>query len=455
MTYVLETLPPPAPGTKLRILATNDLLGTVLPLPATYGDGGSIAGVIDLLNGQRESLPAIWLDSGDLTVGGASGVFGHQALHELGSLPIAAAAAGNHDLDDGPKILARFASSLSFPLLCADRDIGLPATTVIETPDGSVGAVGITHPFAHLFTQAPPDAKDWSQLIGAHADELRRAGARWVIALLHDGATWWPTEKPAAPVQTRAEALAETTAGWADKVDAILCGHSLCAWTGALHGTPAGQAHAFAASVLPIDLRAHETAMIHQPVRVPPVRPASLTATMTAIDAAAGRLVGESADSWSSRVGAARYLPDLVACAMRAASGADAGFLPADVLFTQAPVDGTVASLRAGPVSELDLIRLFPFEDDRIAVTELQPGEYRRLTRIHDRAADHNNTKTDSLWWNWARAPAGNSPGTEEPLTVAVPAFALPLISTWLERELPAHPSPIGGRHALQKEINR
>jgi 2',3'-cyclic-nucleotide 2'-phosphodiesterase (5'-nucleotidase family) len=447
-------LPPLAPGTALRILASNDLLGTVLPLPTTCGRGGSIAGIVALLERQRESIPTIWVDSGDLTVGGRSGLFGHRTLTELACLPIAAATVGNHELDEGPAVLAVLADQLRFPLLCADRDVGRPSTAVIDTPAGEVGVIGITHPCAHELAVAPMSGADWAAQVAGDADQLRRAGARWVIALLHDGATWWSNGFPGG-VGTRSGALAAATRGWADHVDAILGGHTLAAWVGTLHQTPAGHAHAFAASVLAVDLRSRGLPVIHSPVRVPPLRSPSPTPAMTAIETAATRLVGEAAVGWESRPGAPRYLPDLVAAAIRKATGADAGFIPPGLLFTQAPIDGTVAALLAGPVSELDLIRLFPFDDDRIAIAELNPGEYRSLLDAHDAATDPANTAADGLWWNWARAPAGASRATDEPTTVAVARFTLPLVSAWLGRELTAHPAAPGGRRALELELNR
>jgi 2',3'-cyclic-nucleotide 2'-phosphodiesterase (5'-nucleotidase family) len=408
------------------------------------------------LDRQRELLPTLWLDSGDLTVGGKAGIFGHCALQELTRLPISAAAVGNHDLDGGISDLQSFARTLSFPLLCADRDAGVPPSIIVDTRAGEVGIVGITHPHAHQFAQAPPPADRWQSRVAEHAAELRRSGARWVLALLHDGATWWTGDRSTVPVRQRGEALLALTRAWAPQFDAILTGHTLTAWTGTLGGTPAGQAHAFAASVLVADLRNEQpTATLHPPVGVPPTSPQQLTPTMAALQAAAARVIAEVPDGWDSRAGSDHYLPDLVAAAVAAAAGSDAAFVPAGQLFTQAPVDGIVAALPAGPVTELDLIRLFPFSDDQIAIAELRPGEFRRLIDVHDTNSDPRNTLADNLWWNWARAPAGTVASTNGPETLAVAAFALPLLSSWLGRELTSQPVRPGGRQAFRDHINR
>jgi 2',3'-cyclic-nucleotide 2'-phosphodiesterase (5'-nucleotidase family) len=178
-------LPPPLPGTELRILATSDLGAAVTPARTSFGEAGTCAGVAALL--ERERGPAIWLDVGDLVVGHASyPLLGERPWAEVAELPIAAAAAGNHEFDDGVEALLAAAPRLSFPLLCANADVGLPATATLD----GVGVIGLTHR-----SVAPVDAEQVVEL----ARELRSGGARWVVALLHDGVEWWP-EGRASPL---------------------------------------------------------------------------------------------------------------------------------------------------------------------------------------------------------------------------------------------------------------
>jgi 2',3'-cyclic-nucleotide 2'-phosphodiesterase (5'-nucleotidase family) len=95
-------LPPPArPGTALRVLATTDLAGSLVPVPTSYGEGGTCAGVAELLERERERQPTVWLDAGDFTVGPAFPLLGERPWADMAELPIAAAAAGNHEFDDG------------------------------------------------------------------------------------------------------------------------------------------------------------------------------------------------------------------------------------------------------------------------------------------------------------------------------------------------------------------
>ncbi len=448
-------LPPRATGTAVRVLATNDLLSTVVPLPTSYGLGGSIAGVSQLLDGESERGPALWLDSGDLSAGPAWPLLGRKVWDELGSVPLSAAVAGNHEFDEGTDALADAAGRLPWPLLCADREAGLPGSAILDTPAGGVGVVGITHPDSNLLSAAPPLRPDATARITELIRRQRRAGARWVIALVHDGVTWWPQPPGAAsPIACRADGLRGAVAGWAPEVDAVLGGHTLGAWTGRLNGTPAGHAHPFAASVLPVDLCAGGRVAVHPPARVPPVTPAAPSPARQAILAAARRPVARTDRAWTSHPHTPHYLPDLVALALRESTGADAGFTAAGELWTQAPLDGVVAALPMGTVSELDLYRLFSFPDDSVAVVDLSPGEYARLLHAHDAATDPSQPSSDRLWWNWARLPAGRTPAGRGPRTVAVSAFtAATLLPGWLGRAVTARPGPTGAREALRSAL--
>jgi 2',3'-cyclic-nucleotide 2'-phosphodiesterase (5'-nucleotidase family) len=225
----MTTLPPALPGTRLRLLATSDLGAASVPLPTSYGMSGTLAGIVELLERERERQPAIWLDVGDLVVGNPS----HALLGErpdVADLPIAAAATGNHEFDDGVEALLDAARGLSFPLLCANVDIGLAATAVIDTAAGPVGVIGLTHPHSHRLSQAPPPDPQWQQDVVVRARHLREEGARWVVALLHDGVEWWPNTGPGAePVATRSSRLEQVARPWAEAVDVIFGGHNFAA----------------------------------------------------------------------------------------------------------------------------------------------------------------------------------------------------------------------------------
>src|SRR4051812_22198983 len=322
----MTALPPPAPETVLRILATTDLGAAIVPMRATYGRTGTVAGIADLLERERERQPTIWLDVGDLTVGPAMVLLDQRPWSELAELPITCTAAGNHDFDDGLDALRAGARQPAYPMLCANVDAGLPGSALLETAVGPVGAIGLAHPDGHEFTPASPVLADWPQRVVALAEELRRDGARWVVALLHDGVAWWPSGDAIA---TRADRLDASVRPWAAAVDLIVGGHNFGAWTGTLGGTPAGEAHVFAASVLVVDLPAPPARpLVRGVVRAPATRRAAPTPASDAFDAAAAKRAGTSAERWVTRTGARHYLPDLIARAFRETSGADAAFVP-------------------------------------------------------------------------------------------------------------------------------
>jgi 2',3'-cyclic-nucleotide 2'-phosphodiesterase (5'-nucleotidase family) len=441
----MEPLPTPVPGTALRILGTSDLGAASVPLRTSYGASGTCAGIVELLERERERQPTIWLDLGDLVVGNpAYPLLRERPWADVAHLPIAAAATGNHEFDDGVDALLAAARTLSFPLLCANVDFGLPPTAVIETDAGAVGAIGLTSPRSHLYSRAPEPAAEWPERVAVLARRLRDDGARWVVALLHDGVEWWPHGDGVATRATRLESVARP---WAEHVDLILCGHNFAAWVGQLAGTPAGEPHLFASSLLVVDLA--DRPVVRGVFRAPPVRPATASAAVTAIDAAAARVVGESSEQWLTRTGVAHYFPNLIAAGFRAATGADAAFVLPAFHGIQAPFDGAIAALGPGPVTELDVLRPLAALDYDPVVVELRPGELRAAADAYRTAADPRNVDADRPHWNWCRMPAGTSVGSGRPTTVAVLPAVVPHLAEWLGSDLTAEPAGVSARDAL------
>ena len=452
----MDTLAPALPGTALRILATTDLAAELIPRRVSWGESGTCAGVVELLERERERQPTVWVDAGDLTVGPAAPLLGRRPWEDIAELPIDAAAAGNHEFDDGVPALLDAARVLPFPLLCANVDVGLPGAAMVDTPAGGMGVIGLTHPYVDRLTEAPPPAGDWAERVEPLARDLRGQGARWVVAVLHDGVDWWPNLEPGGPpTLARAERLADVARPWAGAVDLIVGGHVPDGWVGELAGTPAGHAHVFADSVLVVDLpdgnRAR--AVVRGWFRVPPLRPQRATPAIEALDAAAANVVAESRHTWVSRTGAERYLPELIAAALREAAGTDAGMVLAAQHLTQGSLDGVTAILRAGPVTELDLMWLLGRVDDRPAVVELRPGELAAAVARHDAIADPAARDADLVWWNWSRMPAGVSAENGEPETVAVMPWVVPRLAELLGRDLVSEPGSEGARTGLLRVL--
>ncbi|RLP93544.1 hypothetical protein EAD89_05865 [Micromonospora sp. BL4] len=446
---MMDALPTARPGTAVRILATTDLGAAFVPLRTSYGTAGTCAGLAELLEWERESQPTLWLDAGDLAVGPVQPLLGRRPWQELAQLPVDAAAAGNHEFDEGVPALRVAAGLLPYPLLCANVDVGLPASTIIDTSGGPVGVVGVTHPFTHRFAIAPPPLDGWPQRVAELCVDLRADGARWVVVLLHDGVDWWPQPGSTA-TGARSDRLAELTRPWISSVDLVLGGHTPGSWVGTLGGVPFGHPHIFAASVLVADLPSGAgRARIRGVHPVPGRRPPRRDPAVDALDAAAANVLGQSRHDWLGRTGATHYLPRLIARALHESTGADAGLVLASEHTNQGAVDGAVAALPAGPVTELDLMRLFGQADDRPAVIHLRPGEYRTLLRAVTAVADPANSAGDHVWWNWGRMPPGISTGAAEPTTVAVAPFLVPRLAELLDRPLDSELASVGARQAL------
>jgi 2',3'-cyclic-nucleotide 2'-phosphodiesterase (5'-nucleotidase family) len=442
----MDLLPPPLPGTVLRVLSTSDLGAATLPLRASHGEGGTCAGVVALLERERERVPAIWLDLGDFVVGHPSfPVRGERPWEEVADLPIAAATVGNHEFDDGVEAMRAAVARLRFPVLCANLDVGLDPSALVPTDGGPVGVIGLTHPRVDVFTQAPPVVSDVSERVTALAEALRRDGARWIVVLLHDGVEWWPQ---GAGIDTRADRLDGVAAPWARHVDLILCGHNFGDWTGALAGTPAAEPHLFANSVAVCDLMP-DRAVVRGIYRVPAVRPTAPSAARDVVEEAAARVVAELPAQWVMLTGAPRYLPDLLADALRRATGADAGLIVPNYHGIQAPFDGVIAALGPGPVTELDLLRLFGSPGMDPVVVELGPGELKAAATTQWLLADPANTAGDALPENWCRLPLGLSAGPRASGTVAMIPGAVPRLSEWLGREVNAEPTGVEVRSAV------
>ena len=190
------------------------------------------------------------------------------------------------------------------------------------------------------------------------------------------------------------------------------------------------------------------SAVVRGSFPVPPTRPAVRTDAVDALDEAAARVVAHLDHTWMIRTGARYYLPDLIAAALRTATGAAAAFVPPGKHGTQAPLDGAAGALCAGDVTALDLTRVFD-TDAAPVVVSLRGDEFRRLREIHDRFADPGNASTDDVWWNWCRMPAGQESTKDAPATVAVMPSVLPMLTGWLGRELVTDPGVTSAADAL------
>jgi 5'-nucleotidase len=196
---------------KLGVVGLNDVHGRLRALPAFAG----------FMNNLRRKLPTggdvVVVDAGDMFQGTLESNLdeGAAMLDAYATIPVAAAALGNHEFDFGPvghgsarlgadpqgAIKARIASA-PFPLLAAnlaDRRSGrappwrgLRGSALATIASVKVGFIGVlTEETKEIVLHdhfADLDVTPMSAAIARESEVLRRAGARVVVALAHAGA---------------------------------------------------------------------------------------------------------------------------------------------------------------------------------------------------------------------------------------------------------------------------
>ncbi len=360
----------------VRVVTTHDFCCSYLPSPTSYGSLPGGEGLRRMVDKLREQGPTVRADGGDFAAPGAlatlsDGVAGFEAAADLG---IDVACAGNHEFEWGIQHLRSHAPETGFPVLCANApEVGLPPTAVVETEAGSVGFVGLTCPDPEAYVSAPSLGDNLAAVVTGHARELRASGADWVVVLFHDGVDWrsGPRGYKADP-----ESFAARCRPWAGSVDAIFGSHTLGRWIGHLEGTPVVQPWPFGAELGVVELARGEEPKVYG---ITPETGGRWTGTGSELlDEAASRVLGELEEALLSRSGGPSPLADYFARALREATGASAAAV--DMVGTQPPMDGVLAYLPAGPVTEADLLRLHPWPDTAVA-GELGAEELRAVAR--------------------------------------------------------------------------
>jgi hypothetical protein len=281
---------------------------------------------------------------------------------------------GNHEFEWGVEYLRAHAPETGFPLLCANApEVGLPPTAVVETEGGVVGFVGLTCPDPGVYVSAPSLDPDLGDVAIGHAEELRASGADWVVALLHDGVDW---RFGAQGYEALPECFSEVCRPWASVVDAIFASRTLGRWIGQIEETPVVQPWPFGAELGVVELEVGEDPRAY--CMTPKTGRRWGGAGSDLLDEASTRVLGELVEPLSSRAGGPAPLADFFARALRQRTGAHAAAV--DMLASQAPVDGVLSYLSAGPVTETDVLRLYSWPDANVA-GEVKEDELRKVAQ--------------------------------------------------------------------------
>jgi 2',3'-cyclic-nucleotide 2'-phosphodiesterase (5'-nucleotidase family) len=431
---------------EIRIIATNDLFGAVLPAPTSYGRLPGAQGLTQLVEDLRsEGKPSIWIDGGDFAQGGplataSGGTLGFEAAASLG---IDVAVAGNHEFDWGREHLERCARSLPFPLLAANDEIALPGVSRHELGGWLLGVIGLTQ-----LDQAPPSpfwtvgdpSRNIDKAIGLAerlARELRADGADAVILVVHDGVEpiFSPTGAPSADPGQMAR-LSERMCGL---VDVVIGAHSLARWQGPLAGVPFVQPAAFGAEVMTIDLHPQRPPVITAAI---PSRPMEWEGPGAELARKLNRReIGRLHASVRQQPHGDRTLGELIAAGMVQLSGAANAIVMPWELCTQPPLDGVYAYLPAGVVTEADVMRVIPYTGevvpDAINLTTITPTQLDRLLSAMPKAF----------------GPPAIARGAGRDHSLAVSTHFVGVFDDWLGEQLDWTRLDIGLRDALTHAI--
>lgn len=445
----------------LRIITTNDFFGSFFARQTSYGTqpgARSLVNTVDRLrNGARGAL---WIDAGDFAQGGplapaSQGVQGFTATGELG---IDIATIGNHEFDWGAQHARRWASTMPFPIVVANYDIGLPGTKILETSAGiAVGVIGMTHPTLYQFNdRLERNQPTPTELVPTLAQELRNQGADTVIMAIHDGVDWTTTSKgPLSIDTTRIETMCRALAG---HVDAIVGGHTLGRFIGHLAGVPFVQPWAFGAEVGVVDLL--ETGeWVTNGVMLP--IDADWTGAGEAENAAlVNDVIGTISEPLMVKPWHDISLAESMSRGMSTNTRADVSLVFSQQLQTmQAPIDGAFAYIRAGAVTEADVLRAVPFVTDDICqdvfVSEMSEVELGTLLAC---ASGQRETDVDVALspktWGGPAITRRNKTGSG---TVSVAMASLyserQLAETWVGRQLDWVPTGTDLRDALRSDV--
>lgn len=252
ITYVAPTGAGTVTRLRLRILATTDLHGHLLPWDydhARPSPGIGLAALAGLIEAAREEEPnSVLVDNGDFLQGTAltdldPGQPGpNPVIAAMNRLGYAAAALGNHEFSLGLPHLEQALAGAAFPVLSANLARRLGPTPLEDLPFTAATALLDLHPTDRQgTTQAlrlgiigftPPQTLIWDgdrigktlaargilEAARAHVPALRRSGADLVLALCHAG-----LGADSAPDGSEDVATALAAQGG---IDAMVAGHS-------------------------------------------------------------------------------------------------------------------------------------------------------------------------------------------------------------------------------------
>lgn len=379
-------VPPTSTGSaakRLRILATNDVHGRLLPETYSWSDGRLVGGAAALASYFRLEADGfdgmtLTLDGGDVMQGTpiSNLTKGRSTVDFFNAAGYDGVAIGNHEFDWGVPILRQRIRGAKFPWLSAntfnagtDRQPAWATPTALLTAgDVKVGIIGLSTEETAATTKsihvAGLEFRSGSAAIDRWVPELRSAGADFVIVVAHAGA------RCDADFTTCDGEIVEWARAVKHKPDLMVAGHThrLVRWLE--NGIPIVEAGSYTTRYGVVDLHRDSSGVrvwIHDfPVpyvdRVPP--DSGVAEMVAAVEREIGlevnRVVVTLADT-VRRGTDEGPLGNLLADAFRVTTDADISFVNNGSI--------RIGELAAGPVTWGTLYSLQPFENRMVKLS--------------------------------------------------------------------------------------
>lgn len=185
---------------KMTVLHTNDLHAHVEPVVVRGKSVGGYARQASvILKLREESVNPILLNAGD-TFQGTLYFNEYKGLADLAFMNLIgyqAMSLGNHEFDEGIKVLTEFAKHARFPLLAANLDLSkepelealVKKSTVLEVAGEKIGLIGcVPNDLMQIILPIPTiKVLDFQKSIQTEADNLKKQGINKIILISHAG----------------------------------------------------------------------------------------------------------------------------------------------------------------------------------------------------------------------------------------------------------------------------
>jgi 2',3'-cyclic-nucleotide 2'-phosphodiesterase/3'-nucleotidase/5'-nucleotidase len=383
-----------APPRRLRVLATNDFHGALLPGRPGFARGREVGGAAALAGyfaRERAAVdaPTVLIDGGDVMQGTpiSNLTEGRATVDFYNRVGYTAAALGNHEFDWGIETLKERVRQADFAWLGANIFVKgtdtLPSwvepTALVRLPGCDAGAPvcdSVTVGIIGIATEQTPTVTrpsnvasltfgDEAEAIERWVPRLRARGADFVIVTAHSGA-FCSREDPSRGCEGE---IVDVARRLSERPDLIVSGHTHSQVNAVINGVRIVQAHSSGTRFSVVDLERVSADSVAVSVVDQPTTFVDQIAVDTAVAGLVGRYEAEigprvnevvtQLDRPLTREGTEYPLGNLIADAQRATTGTQVAIMNNGGIRTE---------LASGPVRYGDLFRLQPFTNTLVTM---------------------------------------------------------------------------------------